>query len=86
MIRSLQSLAVFKCGCGCPLVRRLVTLDVEMFNGKRSVMRGHLLVVLPGDGIGRAFCAAFDPLRLSVVVDTPLFWKKFCTSAVWNRE
>ncbi|XIA63143.1 NAD(P)H-dependent flavin oxidoreductase [Bradyrhizobium sp. TZ2] len=34
----------------CCSVRRFVALDVQMLGGQRSIMRGHLLVVLPGDG------------------------------------
>ena len=45
-------------------MRRFVASDVEMFRRQRPVMRGHLLVMLPGDRIGRAFGAAFEHFRL----------------------
>src|SRR6185503_9617821 len=35
------------------LVRRFVAVDLKMLNRQRPVMRRHLLVVLPGDRIGR---------------------------------
>jgi hypothetical protein len=30
-----------------PLVGRLVAVDVQMFDGERAIMRGHLFVMLP---------------------------------------
>jgi hypothetical protein len=45
------------------LVRRLVALNVQMLGGKRSVMRGHLFVMVFRDGIGRIFGAPFEHFR-----------------------
>jgi hypothetical protein len=44
-------------------VRRLVALDVQMLGGKRSIMRGHLFVMMLRDGIGGAFGAPFEHFR-----------------------
>jgi hypothetical protein len=44
-------------------VRRLVALDVQMLRGKRSIMRGHLFVMMFRDGIGGIFGAPFQHFR-----------------------
>ena len=44
-------------------MRRLVALDVQMLGGKRSIMRGHLFVMMFRDGIGGIFCAPFEHFR-----------------------
>jgi hypothetical protein len=44
-------------------VRRLVALDVQMLGGKRSIMRGHLFVMMFRNGIGGIFGAPFQHFR-----------------------
>ena len=44
-------------------MRRLVALDVQMLRGKRSIMRGHLFVMMFRDGIGGIFGAPFQHFR-----------------------
>jgi hypothetical protein len=45
------------------LVRRLVAPDVQMLRGERSIMRGHLSVMMFRKGIGRVFGAPFEHFR-----------------------
>jgi hypothetical protein len=56
-------------------VRRFVAPDVEVLGGKRSIMRGHLFVMMFRDRIGRAFSAALEHFRL--------FLKDFRTRHDW---
>jgi hypothetical protein len=44
-------------------VRWLVALDVQMLGGKRSIMRGHLFVMMFRDGISGIFGAPFQHFR-----------------------
>ena len=54
-----------KCGAFAASVRRFVAPDVQMLDGERSIMRGHLLVVLPARSGSVALSArAFEHLRL----------------------
>src|ERR1700704_2721224 len=46
------------------LMRRFVALDVEMLDRERSIMRGHFLVMMLRDRIGRRFGAALEHLSL----------------------
>jgi hypothetical protein len=45
-------------------MRRFVPPDVEVLGGKRSIMRGHLSIVVFREGIGRAFGAAREHFGL----------------------
>jgi hypothetical protein len=44
-------------------MRRLVALDVQMLGGKRSIVRGHLSIVMLRDRVGRIFGAPLEHFR-----------------------